>query len=83
MSGKLKVTFEVIARLRVGGECEMTREEYEQWCARIDDARGGWEHEKVADELMMLAGVDIAEGDIDDLEVDDFAAPETLKPNAA
>lgn len=82
MNEKLKVTFEVCARLPVAGECEMTREEYDQWCERLNNARGGWENENAADELMMLAEVDISDGDIDDLEVEDFVAPATLKARA-
>jgi hypothetical protein len=83
MSDKLKVKISVEAKIRAYGECEMTREEYDKWCERVDSARGGWERETVAEELMMEAKMDITDGSIEDLEIEDFVAPETLKTSSA
>jgi hypothetical protein len=83
MNEKVTVTIAVEAKMRTSGECEMTREEYEQWCDRVDNARGGWEHEKVAEELMMLAKFDIADGDLVGIEVEEIFAAEDSKTHAA
>ena len=71
MSEKRAVSFTIQARYQVGGEVEMTEEEFAQWCERIDNARG-FERERVAQDLMDFAGLDYRDGDVDDDEIDEF-----------
>lgn len=72
MSGdKIKVRFTVKEEINHVGTVEMTRKEYDEWCDRIDNARG-FHRQEVADELMDLANVRREFGDCTDAEVDDF-----------
>lgn len=71
MVEKRKVRFTVQARYQLHGEAEMTEAEFEEWCQRIDGARG-FDRERVADDLIELCGLDRRDGDLDDEEVEDF-----------
>lgn len=71
---KVQVRVSIRGEARWVGEVEMSRAEYEEWCERIDDARGH-EQDRVANEVMDRARIDFRDVDVDDLEVDDFFAP--------
>ena len=71
---KLKVEMSIETRGRWLGTVELTQIEYEKWCERIDSARG-YEEERVAEELLELAGGDLfRDMNIDEIRVDDFIA---------
>lgn len=71
---KLKVEVSIETRGRWHGMVELTQAEYDKWCERIDSARG-YEEERVAEELLDLAGGDLLRDlNIDELRVDDFIA---------
>lgn len=72
MSDKIKVQISFTAQIETGATIEMTREEYNEWCERIDNARG-YEQQRVAEDLMSKADVDFfPHGDISRVEVEDF-----------
>ena len=72
MSDKIKVEVMVEGRVRWACDVEMTREEYEAWCDRIDNARG-YEEGQAAEELLDLGGVDVyRDMDVDSMRVEDF-----------
>lgn len=68
----MKVRFEVTARVRYDGEMEMTQEQYDDWCKRIDSAKG-FQRENVAQDLLDVSRMGTADPtDWDDFEVDTF-----------
>lgn len=79
MADKIKVQVMLEARMHCEFECEMTRKQYDEYCERIDNARG-FEEESVADDVLDLAGIDIyRNGEIERLRVEDFVE---VKPAA-
>lgn len=72
MTKKINVNVNITGRFSIVGEAEMTREQYEAYCERIDAASRPYEREKMAEELADFFRLDFINGDIDDLEVDDF-----------
>lgn len=72
MSDTIKVDVMVEGRVRWTAEVEMTTAEYENWCERIDSARG-MKQTETAEELLEIARVDIARDmDITEMRVEDF-----------
>ncbi|MCP1316400.1 hypothetical protein [Halomonas sp. 707B3] len=71
MGEKRVVQFSIQARATLMGEVELTEEEYDEWCSKIDSAKG-FEREQVAEELAFLAGIDWRDADLSDDEVDEF-----------
>lgn len=71
MSDKIKVRFSVTEEVRHSGTVEMTRAEYEEWCDRIDSARG-FRRQEAADDLIDLANLDRRNAFATDAEIDDF-----------
>jgi hypothetical protein len=68
----MKVKFTVIAKVRYDGELEVTSEQYDEWCSRIDSAKG-FRREDVAQDLLTAAGMSTGDpSDWDDFEVDVF-----------
>lgn len=77
---ELKYVVDVMieGRARYYASVEMTREQYEEWCERVDDAHG-FEAEQVAEELLDKTGVDVMRDiDVSSLRVEDFNS-ETLE----
>lgn len=72
MNTKYKVNVSIEGRCRFGGTVEMTKEQYELWCERIDSVMPPSEREELAWELIESCGLDTRNPDIDDLEVEDF-----------
>lgn len=81
MSEKIKVDVSIryVATLR--GQVEMTRAAYDAYCEEIDAARG-WEAERVAEDIMDVAGLTFNDADYSDAEVDEFCevAPSKAAP---
>lgn len=72
MTKKIKVSVSITGRFSIWGEAEMTREQYEAYCERIDQPSYRSDRERIADELVEFFRLDFINGNIDDLEVDDF-----------
>lgn len=68
----IAVELSVEGRIRWQGTVTLTPAEYTEWCERIDSARG-CEQERVSEELMDLARIDVMRDmDIESMRVDDF-----------
>jgi hypothetical protein len=72
MSKQVTVQYTIEGRWSLGGSASMTRKQYSDFCARLDANPRGYEVERIADELMLLLGVDFRNGEIDSLEITDF-----------
>lgn len=75
MSDTVKVRVSVTATIECGGEVEMSRQRYEEFCERIDSA-SGFEGERIADELFEVADLDWRFGDLSNQEVQEFESIE-------
>jgi hypothetical protein len=71
MSDKIRVQVEIKETVRYGAYIEITREEYDEWCERIDNARG-FKREDLASEMMDFANIDHRHGDYSDSEIEEF-----------
>lgn len=72
MSNKIKVQVSIEGRWRAGGVVEMTREQYEMLGARLDTRPRGYERERLSWEIMDACRIELRDGDVDDLEIEDF-----------
>lgn len=72
MSEKIRVQINVKGRWSAGAVVEMTREQYDAMCAKLDAEPSGCDAERLAEECMDLARIDIRDGEIDLFDVEDF-----------
>lgn len=71
MRETVKVVIGVQARITAGVEVEMSKEEFEEWEYKLDSTRG-WEQETIAEQLISKAKIDWMDGDLDNVEVEQF-----------
>lgn len=71
MCDKVKVTISFEAKIRIGCTKEMSKLEFETWDKKISDARG-FAKEAVAEEILEITKLKLAEAEVEDLQIDEF-----------
>lgn len=72
MSDKIRVEVSFEGRWVACGVYEISKAQYEEFCAKLDAWPRGYDKHRLAEQIFDALNIDFRDGEVEDLEVDDF-----------